>query len=150
MNQQLELINIKKTKTNVINVLKSYQQTLQLAKMLNPAMVGSPKFSAVPHSVTYQNTQEQRMQVYLEKNEELAAIENVVGTYLDHEQQEIIYYLYLCDDNNRKIMKELMIDMFLSRRTFYQIYDKALMKFADNYYFDGIELRVFNFKSELV
>ena len=150
MNQQLELINTKKTRANVINVLKSYQQTLQLAKMLNPAMIGSPKFSAVPHSVTYQNTQEQRMQVYLEKKEELAAIEEVIKTYLNHEQQEIIYYLYLCNENNRKTMKELMIDMYVSRRTFYQIYNKALMTFADNYHFDGIELRVFNFRSELI
>lgn len=147
---QTNLIDFKKTQANVVEVLKSYQQTLQLAKMFNPAMVGSPKLNGMPRSVTYQNTQEQRMAVYLAKKEELTAIQRTVGTYLNKDEQMIVYYLYLCSEKMRKTKKELISDMYVSRRTFYQIYDKALMKFADNYHFNGIELRVFNFESELI
>ncbi|MBU3851249.1 MAG: hypothetical protein H9901_00845 [Candidatus Paralactobacillus gallistercoris] len=134
----------------MIEVLNSYQQTLQIAKMLNPAIISSPKLNGMPRAVTYQNTQEQRMAVYLAKKEELTAIQRVVGTYLDHEEQMIVYYLYLCNEKVRKTKKELISDMYLSRRTFYRIYDKALMKFADNYHFNGIELRVFNLESGLI
>ena len=126
----MQLIDTKKTCTNVINLLKDYQSLLHIAQRQNPAYLASPVINGIPSSKTYKNRSEDKMIIYTNATLIIKSINDTLNK-MDKMQADILRDLYI-----RTIpLTQLQLEQkyFLSHATIYKYKNDGLLNFAKLY-----------------
>lgn len=137
----MQLIDTKKTCTNVINLLKNYQNLLHIAKRQNPAYISSPVLNGMPSSKTYRNRVEDKMVVYANCTTVIKAINETLEQMDNDIQSGILRDLYIKSVPLSQIQLEQKY--FLSQGTIYKYRNEGLLQFANLYQLE--DLNYYNF-----